>query len=148
MELLLKQIYKYQKFSGKAILENINILNFKKNSVAFYINAVRRYLEDGTKTYKSGLRFYEILDELKANHTSILTPSEKDKYKERKHISKPQLTGRQILADTIYTQYGVKINNTIKLFHSKDACMGYIECYRQFDNTKDLAIVNLSIKYI
>ena len=156
LKLLVKQLYKHQNFKIKVVLERINHLNYTEGTIGNYFTAIRNYLKNGTKSKFAGTRVYEIVDELKATHEAILTPSEKDRIIEynRKKPSENLVTlPHSLQIEPIPTktinlgQYGVKINNTIKLFPSKDACMAYIECYREFDTSKDLAIVNLVIRY-
>lgn len=152
LKLLVKQLYKHQNFKNKVVLERINCLTYTQNTVELYLTAMRRYLKTGAKSKTVAKRIYDIVDELKATHESILTPSEKDRvttYNYKQTTTVPQqFTTEPIPTKTINLgQYGVKINNTIKLFPTKDACMAYIECYREFDTTKDLAIVNLVIRY-
>jgi len=157
LKLLVKQLYKHQNFKNKVVLERINHLTYTENTVNLYLQKIRLYLKDGVKNKAVAPRVYDIVDELKATHESILTPSERDRHIVRdykptakKVVSLPPLNTatEPIPTKTINLgQYGVKINNTIKLFPSKDACMAYIECYREFDDTKELAIVNLVIRY-
>ena len=152
LKLLVKQLYKHQNFKIKAVLERINRLTYTEKSIGNYFTAMRRYLKDGTRSKVASSRINDIIDELKATHEGILTPSEKDRvttynFKQTTTVSQ-QFTTEPIPTKTINLgQYGVKINNTIKLFPTKDACMAYIECYREFDSSKDLAIVNLVIRY-
>lgn len=156
LELLLKQIYKYQKFKSKIILQKINRMNFGENTVARYINAVKQYLATGdSKSYRIGSRFYEILDNLKANHEAILTPSEREqgrayipRGRKQSHISP---TPTRIVESPKYTeiipdQYGVKIQNTIKLFANKEACNAYIECFKEFNKESQLELVKVEFE--
>lgn len=152
LKLLIKQLYKHQNFKIKVVLERINHLNYTEGTIGNYFTAIRNYLKNGAKSKFVGTRVYEIIDELKATHEAILTPSERDRvtiYNHKQTTTVPQqFSTEPIPTKTINLgQYGVKINNTIKLFPTKDACMAYIECYREFDSSKDLAIVNLVIRY-
>ncbi len=152
LKLLVKQLYKHQNFKNKVVLERINHLIYSEKTISLYLQKIRSYLKDGIKNKAVAPRVYEIVDELKATHEAILTPSEKDRvttYNYKQTTTVPQqFTTEPIPTKTINLgQYGVKIGNTIKLFPSQDACMAYIECYREFDTSKDLAIVNLVIRY-
>ena len=152
LELLLKQIYKYQKFRNDVILEKINKLNFKDSTVKSYINIAKAYLHHNSINPRVGGRFYEVIDDLKANCTAILTPSESDKGRILKPRVKTTPTSSPTPVEpqkqeTTPRQYGVKIQNIIKLFPNKYACLAYIECYREFDDSKALSIVDVIIKY-
>lgn len=54
LELLVKQIYKYQKFKTSVILQKINLMTYKPNTAKVYIEAVKSYLHDGFKSKKIG----------------------------------------------------------------------------------------------
>ena len=114
---------------------------------------VKAYLQSGKKDKVMGNLFYSYLDELKSNHTAILTPSEADKgrvYKPRKNTSPaPSPTPEKIeppkYIEVIPLQYGVKIQNSIKLYSSKDACAAYIECYKEFNDSSDIELVEIKV---
>lgn len=157
LELLLKQIYKYQKFKSSVILQKINRMSFSESSVQRYINATKQYLATGEPNGNIGVRFYEILDNLKATHEAILTPSESERGRtyaprQRKNsncfpiptrvVEPPKFT--EILPD----QYGVKIQNIIKLFANKEACDAYIECFREFNKELPVELVKIEFEVV
>ena len=80
LRLLVKQLYKHQNFKNKVILERINRLTYTENTVNLYLQKIRLYLKDGVKNKAVASRVYDIVDELKATHESILTPSESDRH--------------------------------------------------------------------
>jgi len=152
LKLLIKQLYKYQKFSTKAVLEKINMMNFKKSTVIQYYRYMKRYLATGEKTYTYE-QMYNIIDELKAKHEAILTPSENERYIAKKY--KPAATSPTTTPikaeppkyiEKIPPQYGVKCENTIKLFSSKDMCLGYIECYKVIGDGKPVELVTVDLE--
>lgn len=159
LELLLKQIYKYQRFKGSVILQKINRMSFSESTVQRYINRTKQYLATGeTKKDTIGGRFYEILDNLKSTHEAILTPSESEqgrKYapKPRKNSHIPHPTPTTVVeppkyTETIPDQYGVKIQNVIKLFVNKEACDAYIECFREFNKELPVELVKIEFEVV
>ena len=78
---LIKQIYKYQKFKSSVILNKINRANYSEATAKLYINKIKQYLKTGVKVHNMPVKIYNILEELKAVHTPILTPSESEKAK-------------------------------------------------------------------
>ena len=158
MELLLKQIYKYQKFKTKSILQKINRLSFTTGTVTGYVSIAKKYLNTGIKVEKVvSPRFYQILDDLKAKHEAILTPSDKDRatvYKQRKPRKQtPSPTPTRVVEPPKYTeiipdQYGVKIQNVIKLFANKEACDAYMECFKEFNKELPVELVKVEFEVV
>lgn len=159
LEILVKGIYKHQKFNSNEIVKRINCVHFKENTVRTYIGIVRGYLNNGTKQpYMTSV--YEIVDKLKSQHEAILTPPVGFEYKANKSKSKksdpqpsptPQVEIEpepQKLVEVLPTQYGIKTENTIKLFLSKECCDAYIQAYREFDKDKELEVVKLKYRVL
>ncbi len=159
LEILVKGIYKYQKFKRNVITEKINTVHFKPSTVNTYIGWVKAYLRHGTKDKQCGSAVYTLLDELKSQHAPILTPSEKERERvlppRKKSDPQPSPTPQlevapepQKLVEVLPTQYGIKTENTIKLFLSKECCDAYIQAYREFDKDKELEVVKLKYRVI
>lgn len=158
LKMFAKGCIQYQDFKQSIAINMIGecATGWSKSSRSMYFNGIKNYLKTGVFNGRTcSVKLKEQVDELlKSKKYVALTPSNEDRakdYKPRKYkVVVPKKVVEELITVTApaCTNYGVKINNTIKLFPTKDACMAYIECYREFDNTKDLAIVNLSIKYI
>lgn len=154
LKLLVKQLYKYQDFKGIVILDKINKLTYKDSTIKVYIDAMRKYLKDGTRISTTS-RIYEIIDELKANHTPILTPSAKEKrveYKFRKQKlvtpPVPVLVEPPKYIEKIPPQYGVKCENRIILQPTKEMALGYIECYKVIGDGKPVELVTVDLEAV
>lgn len=157
LKLLITQLYKYQNFKAVVILDKINKLTYKDNTIKLYIDATRRYLKDGAKICSTP-RVYEIIDELKAVHTPILTPSESEKrveykFKKQKHVTNPSPTPVQKTPveppkyiEKILPQYGVRCGDWVKLFSTKEMCLGYIECYKVIGDGKPVELVTIDLE--
>lgn len=158
LKMFAKGCIQYQDFKQDVALKMIGecATGWSKSSRGMYFNGIKNYLKTGVFNGRTcSVKLKEQVDELlKSKKYVALTPSNEDRaknYKPRKNkVVVPQKVVEEFIDVTTQanTNYGVKIDNTIKLFPSKDACMGYIECYREFDKTKDLVPVNLCIKYI
>ncbi len=154
---LIKQIYKYQNFKTRVILEKINRGAYSENTVALYIDKIRQYIRFGTKNTHTGTQIYEIVDELKANHTPILTPSESDKARvcnrKSKHVTNPSPTPVQKTPveppkyiEKIPPQYGIKCGDWIRLQPTKEMALGYIECYKVIGDGKPVELVTVDLE--
>ena len=146
LRLLIKQLYKYQNFKITAILEKINKLTYKDNTIKVYVDALRKYLKDGTKI-SSTPAMYAIIDELREVHTPILTPSANER-RVAYTFKTPRVKEQKVVETLKYTtttpqQYGVKINNTIKLFANIEACGAYIVCFKEFNQDTDIELVKV-----
>lgn len=154
-KLLLKQIYKYQNFKQSIILEKINCMSYSKSTVKGYIQSSILYLNHGVKNHILPRKGYYILEDFKAKHEAILTPSETDKARPYKPYKKstlsptpPEPIEPPKYIETIPDQYGVKIQNTIKLFANKEACDAYIECYKEFNGDKPVELVKVEFEAV
>lgn len=99
------------------------------------------------------VKVYNILEELKAIHTPILTPTESEKariYKPRKQkISEPVKTVEPPkYIEKIPPQYGVMCENKIVLQSSKEMALGYLECYKIIGDGKAVKLVTVDIEEI
>lgn len=161
LEIVVKGIYKHQKFKNSEIIKRINCVHYKELSVQAFISSVRGYLRDGIRR-NNMVEIFDIVDGLKAKHEAILTPPTGLEYKPPKSISKskksdpqpsptPQVEIEpepQKLVEVLPTHYGIKTENTIKLFLSKECCDAYIQAYREFDKDKELEVVKLKYRVI
>lgn len=148
LKLLIKQIYKHQKFKNSYILANINKLIYKPSTVARYISTCRTYLNFNTKDPKVTPVIYTYLDEFIQKHEGILTPSEKDKapLPTRRCKRKQPTQETTPVEPPAPQQFGVFLNNTIKLFPNKDACNAYIQCYKEFGNSEKIELVAVDFR--
>ena len=162
LKLLIKQLYKYQSFKNDVMISKINRMHYNEKTIVNYMSHLRKYLATGYKSEAIMSRFYDIIDDLKAKHEAILTPSETDKYKQRrpykgqvktKEASTPSPTPPKPVETPKYIeiapdQYGVKIQNPIKLYANKEACDAYIECYKEFNGDKPVEVVKVDFQAV
>ena len=153
IKLLIKQLYKYQKFSSKALLNKINRVNYTEATVKRYSNMMHKYLTTGYKDPTIADNIYNILDECVAIHAPILTPSEKEKRISRprkvklvQKVIKPVEPPKYI--EKIPPQYAVKCENLIKLFSNKDIALGYIDCYKTIGDGKVVELVTVEFETV
>lgn len=161
LEIVVKGIYKHQRFKSSEIIKRINCVHYKENTVRTYIGIIRGYLNNGTKQLCMD-DVYNIVDKLKSQHEAILTPptgleyvASKSKCKHKKSDPQPSPTPQveiesepQKITEVLPTQYGIKTENTIKLFLTKECCDAYIQAYREFDKDKELEVVKLKYRVI
>lgn len=169
LEMLLCQLYAYQKFKLLRILDKINRLDYTERTIRAYINYVRSYVTTGSKAQQVSSEFYKILDRCKAECLDILIPSEEDKspirrlYKKRKSDKqvcfgvKPELdkTKINISQDTKEkldkkTLYGIWFNddNNIKTFKSYEQVIGYINCLKDYHIDMAFKLVQLQCEVL
>ena len=178
LEMLLCQLYAYQKFKLLRILDKINRLDYTERTIRVYINYVRSYVTTGSKAQQVSSEFYKILDRCKAECLDILIPSEEDKspirrlyknsplrrlYKKRKSDKqvcfgvKPELdkTKINISQDTKEkldkkTLYGIWFNddNNIKTFKSYEQVIGYINCLKDYHIDMAFKLVQLQCEVL
>lgn len=158
LKMFAKGCIQYQDFKPSVALMMIGecATGWSKASRGMYFTGIRNYLKTGEfKSRACSVKLKEHVDELLRSKKYVaLKPSDEDRAKDYKPRKRKVVVPKKVVEELITvtapacTNYGVKIDNTIKLFPTKDACMGYIECYREFDKTADLAVVNLCIKYV
>lgn len=154
-KLLVKQLYKYQDFKTSVILNKINKLTYKDATIRVYVAAMRKYLKTGVEDCNAR-SLYDIIDELKATHTPILTPSASERhksYKPRKQKpAKPSPAPVPVeppkYIEKIPPQYGVKSGDWIKLFSTKEMALGYIECYKVIGDGKPVELVTVDLEVV
>ena len=157
LRLLVKQLYKYQNFKTVVILNKINKLTYKDNTIKLYIDAIRKYLKDGTKLHNVP-RIYEIIDELKATHAPLLTPSESERVRVYTHrnsikVALPSPTPEKPAEPPKYIekippQYGIRCGDWIRLQPSKEMALGYIECYKVIGDGKPVELVAIDLEIV
>lgn len=152
---LVKQIYKYQNFKAGIILEKINRANYSEATTRLYINKIKQYLKTGIRVHSTPTSVYKIIDELKAVHTPILTPSESEraqvyysKYSKLATNPAPVSVEPPKYIDKIPPQYGVMCENKIILQPSKEMALGYLECYKIIGDGKAVKLVTVDIEEI
>lgn len=156
LEQFILQCYRYSKYKTSAAMKKINRGHFTENTAKAYLNHTKQYLSHGTKGKKLSLRIYALLDKFKASHVTILTPTEDEKYTPRKPyelktptpLNQPTQPKTQTQKVQTPTQYGVKFENTIKLFDTKEFCLGYKECFETFNNDKKAELVTIEFKVV
>lgn len=154
-KLLLKQIYKYQKFKQSVILKKINRMSYGESTVKGYISSSMIYLKTGTKNFVLPKRGYDILDSFKVKHEAILTPPENEKcviYKPREKAATPTPLEQPVEApkyiEIAPPQYGVKCENMIRLFDTKEYCLGFIDCYKTVGDGKPVELVKVDFEVV
>ena len=98
LQMVARLVYKYQKFSNRAILKHIkednsNLFNhYKKATINYYVSAGINYLKNN-KRLTSGVsaRFYNIIDNLVNNHYGILEPKKNEVRQEKNYKTKPTI---------------------------------------------------------
>lgn len=160
LKLLVKQLYKYQDFKIAVVLKQINMLNFKPNTIKQYYGMLRRYLKYGIKE-KSFTQFYTYIDELTSVHSPILTPSQQDRVTEYKNNMQkstktfPTTTPVELqkaqppkYIEKIPPQYGIRCGDWIRLQPSKEMALGYIECYKVIGDGKPVELVAIDLEVL
>ena len=157
LRLLVKQLYKYQDFKIVVVLKQINMLNFKPNTIRQYYGMLRRYLKSGIKE-KGFTQFYTYIDELKSVHAPVLTPSQQDRVKEYKNnTQKTSSTTTPVelqkaqppkYIEKIPPQYGIRCGDWIRLQPSKEMALGYIECYKVIGDGKPVELVEIDLEVV
>ena len=149
-EHFLTQLYKHQNFKLSAVLKRVNRTSYSTHTLRAYLSAIKVYVNTGRKTRNLSGGGYKIIDKLIANHVQILTPSNEDKANEfyTKKPSPPTPPKEPPkYTEIIPNQYGVKCDNMIKLFDSKEYCLGFIECWKQLNN-KEATLVKVEFEEI
>ena len=155
IKLLFKQLYKYQDFKASVVLNKINKLTFKDNTIKTYLTSMRTYIKDGTKTLSNSM-MYDYIEELKSVHTPILTPSLSERHivnnitpKEKSiQIIQKQSVEQPKYIEKIPPQYGVMCDNKIVLQPNKEMALGYLECYRVIGDGKPAKLVAIEIEEV
>ena len=157
LRLLVKQLYKYQDFKIAVVLKQINMLNFKPNTIKQYYGMLRRYLKSDIKE-KGFTQFYTYIDELKSVHAPVLTPSQQDRVTEYKNnTQKTSSTTTPVelqkaqppkYIEKIPPQYGIKCGDWIRLQPSKEMALGYIECYKVIGDGKPVELVEIDLEVL
>ena len=155
LRLLVKQLYKYQDFKIAVVLKQINMLNFKTNTIKQYYGMLRRYLKSDIKE-KGFTQFYTYIDELKNVHAPVLIPSQQDRVTEyKKNTQKTSSTTTPVelqkaqppkYIEKIPPQYGIKCGDWIRLQPSKEMALGYIECYKVIGDGKPVELVTVDLE--
>ena len=159
-KLLVKQLYKYQDFKTVVILNRINKLTYKDSTIRVYVDAMLKYLKKGVKVCNAS-SLYDIIDELKATHAPILTPSISERRKEYKlrkrkssktsHTTTPvelQKAQPPKYIEKIPPQYGIRCGDWIRLQPSKEMALGYIECYKVIGDGKPVELVTVDLEVL
>ena len=149
-EMLLCQLYVYQKFKPSYILAKINCLNYSTQTIKFYLSCIRTYLNNNQKSKVQSKSFYNVIDRCKTECLDILIPSEKDKCSTRKSsiksekqvcfgvkpdLDETKINISQSTRDKLNKKilYGIWLNNdNIKIFNSYEQLKGYINCAKDY----------------
>ena len=153
-EQLTLQCYKYQLFSSGAALSKMNYAPYTRNTTKIYLDYTKQYLTHGTKNDRLNSMLYTLLDNFKASNVAVLTPKEDEKYYPRK-LKKSTLTVHPQAKKMIkeiqkinYPNYGVKYENTIKVFDNKEFCLGYKECFEVFNPDKKADLIRVRYELV
>lgn len=82
-EEFVKQLWKYQYFKNKVVLEKVNRAHYSPCTVKNYMAYLRTYLQHNKKHRGAGVLFYQLLDEFKSRFEPVLTPSKYDRHAAR-----------------------------------------------------------------
>lgn len=155
LEQLALQCYKYQLFSSGAALSKMNYEPYTPKTVKVYLDHTKQYLTHGTKNDRLNSMLYTLLDSFKASNVEILTPAKNEKYYPRKSKKSPILKIHpqankfiKEIQQINYPQYGVKHENTIKIFDSKEFCLGYKECFKVFNKDQKAELVTVRYELV
>jgi len=158
LEQFVLQCYKYQKYKTPAAMLKINRGSYSEHTAKAYLDYTKQYLTHGTKSRNIPQKVYQSLDKFKANHVAVLTPTEDEKYIPRKLKSSSPTPSIKIhphakkmikeIQQINYPQYGVKYENTIKVFDNKEFCLGYKECFEVFNTDKKAEIVKVHYELV
>lgn len=104
---------------------------------------------------------YSLVDKYKDSHVGILTPSEEDRTRPRvtqHNKSKTPTPSIKVhphakkmikeIQQINYPQYGVKYENTIKIFDSKEFCLGYKECFEVFNKDQKADLIRVRYELV
>lgn len=135
LKLIAKQIVQYQNFKPRIALKKMNHLHFSKGMVTNYLTFGRKYLREGFRHRGASSKLYNYIDEWKEKQLQPLVPKDDEKAIERKHtvraidtkaVEEPVRTvsihAKSPLSVTSEFYYGVKIENTIKIFDTEKEC--------------------------
>lgn len=159
-KLFVKQLWKYQRFKNEVVLEKINRMHYKKHTVVNYMSMLRSYVATGSKRLDTmSENFYSIIDSLKNKHEAILTPSEEDKFVPRRAYMKNYKVKKEDTNTTTEViqklefipdnqKYGVLCENKIRVFDTKEYCLGFIDCYKTVGDGKEVKLIKLNYEVI
>lgn len=158
LKLLIKQLYKHQNFKNSAVLARINKMTYDEKSIINYLSYIRKYVKTGLKIKGVSEKVYKNIDECIARHEGILTPPEEERHMQKKPFSgieqKPKVVSTPIKAEPpkyierAEDDFGVKIDSSIKLFKSKEACEAYIQCYKEFNKEQEIKLVKIDLEIL
>lgn len=153
---LLEECYKYQKFKGSVFVGKSNSkLNPTIIKNCFF--SVKSYLKSHVKPKNLSHKSCEFIDNMVLTCYPILQPSEADKARpyNRKQPQTPSPTPVEKVEPPKYTeqippQYGVKLRdeNIIRLFPSKEACVAYVDCYKEFVGVNNADVVKIDFEVV
>ena len=163
-EEFVKQLWKYQYFKNEIILEKINRLHYTPQTIKNYMACLRSYVQYNKKTRTMSPVFYNIVDEFKSRFEATLTPSKYERHTERgcyqprkcvPVVSLPEENKeykyieavKSYLTPTHYS-FGVLCENKIRLFDSKEYCLGFIDCYKTVGDGKEVKLIKMNYEVI
>ncbi len=129
-------IVKYQKFNINAAMQHAPE-GYSKQTLKMYRDKGLHYLRtgEGKGNYKG---LFSEIEQLIKNHTQPLTPSWQDAKREFKRdytkknnippVAKLEIVNKPLVAQV---QYGIQTETTIRLCHSEDYAMGYMDALRE-----------------
>lgn len=163
-KLFIKQLWKYQNFKNEVVLEKINCMHYQKHTVVNYMSVLRNYMATGVKRLDTmSENFYSVIDDLKNRHEAVLTPSENDKfiprraymrYKNKRNDEVIILNKESVVQEVTselkpaFQKFGVLCENKIRMFDSKEYCLGFIDCYKTVGDGKEVKLIKMNYEVI
>lgn len=156
LEQVILQCYKYQHHKTSAAVKKINRGHYSERTVTNYLDLTKAYFTRGIKYPRVSSRIYDILDKFKASHVAILTAPKGEEYKPTQ-IKTPTPSikihpqAKKMIKEIQkinYPNYGVKYENTIKVFDNKEFCLGYKECFEVFNPDKKADLIRVRYELV
>lgn len=151
LEQVMLQCYKHQQFKTSAAVKKINRGHYSERSITNYLDLTKSYFTRGVKYPRVSSRIYDLLDKFKASHVAILTPTESERYKPLSPTIKVHPQADKLVKQIQkinFPKYGVKYENTIKVFDNKDFCLGYKECFEVFNKDKKADLIKVNYELV
>ena len=154
-----KQLWKYQHYKNEVVLTKINKLHYSPHTIKNYMSYLRTYVQYGKKYRGAGPMFYDLIDEFKSRFEATLTPSKYERhtsrgcYKPRKCVPEIYISEDVVEAVKSYLtpacqSFGVLCENKIRIFDSKEYCLGFIDCYKTVGDGKEVKLIKMNYEVI
>lgn len=149
---LVEWIIKYQKFNANAAFNKIGDLPFSSNTAKQYFQQGTTYLSVGTKYSHTSERFYNALDKYRHIFQALTpTPSER-RIQHKRHLSskKPAIATLPCIntAITECFQWGVRIDNTVRIFERQEVAQAFIDGMHCVDSSKQCKLIMIKCEEV